>query len=133
MHGANWSFNDLWRYYYCITHHQEAPRYQKKAETLAYGFKDEGFPDLEKIFEFNLDKPGCEQNQKSSQKAAQMIKRILSVRTDMDHFYRNEREIVETVGYTLAAYRIRMFMSYEPHKPFNSIQEPIYNRWLQKG
>jgi hypothetical protein len=131
--GAHWSFNDLWRYYFSVTHHHEAPRYQHKAELISHGFLDEGYPDLEKLLDYRLDEPGSERNIKSSQKVATMLKKIQSIRTDMDHFYRDEREIVETIGYTLAAYRMRMFMSYKQQKQFNSFHEPIYDKWLQKG
>jgi len=68
--------------------------------------KEKNYPDLEKMFEINIDGTHPTEN---CVRARKMVKMISQIRTDLDRFYPEEIKILVALGYTLCAYKMRMY------------------------
>lgn len=77
--------------------------------------KEEEFPNLETMFGFNLkllrSSAGQRQLNASADKATAMIEQLTTFRTDLNKFSEEEKRILEAIGYTLTAYRYRIYCS----------------------
>jgi len=72
---------------------------------------NEAFPNIERVFDFDLKTPNMEKLKVAALRARTIIRLISCFRTDLNQFSEEEKIIIESLGYTLAAFRYRIFCS----------------------
>jgi len=137
--GAVWSINDLWDYVYDVSELVQIKNENKDKSTaavektggvveanealkIAEGLpeklleekitqifrtlvKEKNYPDLEKMFDISIEgnpKENCA-------RARKIVNMITTIRTDLDRFYPEEVKILVALGYTLCAYKMRLY------------------------
>ncbi len=101
IYGAIWSLADLWEYFDALSYPTEENNKAIVNELMS--MNDDGFPNLQQMFDFNINN-----NNATNPKIAKMIRALTGIRTDLDHFYDDESEILQALGYTLCAMRMRI-------------------------
>lgn len=93
--------------------------------------KEKNFPSLENIFGIDISQPS---NKEKCARARNVVKLLMTIRTDLDTFYPEEVNILIALGYTLCAYKMHIYCFRELNhlKTSNVIPTPVFTRNVKK-
>jgi uncharacterized protein (UPF0297 family) len=90
-----WNLSDLYGYILKVEDYYKHKGTEKTRIMMEELPVTEGYPNIKQIFGYDL------------QNAKEFVKKVATVRTDLNRFTEDEQHVVEAIGYSLAAYRIR--------------------------